>query len=393
MAGTAKAKMAGHWRIRMTRGRGERSERLMCPVGCAEPRHAGNPTWSPDAPNPTRERRRVAERVEQEWRAALDAAEAMPTVAVMVDRHIDGLEAKGRAAATLVGYRSKAAHHIAGSTLGRMPVDEVRPMHIARQREDWAGRMAASSANQVLAIVSGAMQTAVDSGIIDRNPSREVRRVEQAAVRPSSPTLAEVRAVITDLSGRDESTAMFAFLTSVLGTRRSETLALRWSDIDLDTGWVRVERAIDTARRGATKDPKTHQARRVPIAALIVEALRRWRLDVARIHGVDAVPPAWPVIPSPGDPSVPPHPDTVSSALRRASDRLGVEVMPIGLRHFAASQMVASGVDGRTAADHLGHADPSMTLRRYAARDDTAARAAADLLGSLIAGEISSPEG
>lgn len=67
--------------------------------------------------------------------------------------------------------------------------------------------------------------------------------------------------------------------------------------------------------------------------------------------------------------------------------------MPIGLRHFAASQMVASGVDGRTAADHLGHADPSMTLRQYAARDDTAARAAADLLGSLIAGEISSPEG
>ena len=36
------------------------------------------------------------------------------------------------------------------------------------------------------------------------------------------------------------------------------------------------------------------------------------------------------------------------------------------LRDTAATLMIRGGVDVRTVADILGHADPAMTLRRYA---------------------------
>jgi integrase len=35
------------------------------------------------------------------------------------------------------------------------------------------------------------------------------------------------------------------------------------------------------------------------------------------------------------------------------------------LRHFTATQLIGAGVDIRTVAGRLGHADPSVTLRVY----------------------------
>ncbi|MDO4182725.1 MAG: site-specific integrase [Coriobacteriia bacterium] len=46
------------------------------------------------------------------------------------------------------------------------------------------------------------------------------------------------------------------------------------------------------------------------------------------------------------------------------------------LRHTFATLMIASGVDVRTVASYLGHANPSMTLDLYASVDPDAKRAA-----------------
>jgi integrase len=65
---------------------------------------------------------------------------------------------------------------------------------------------------------------------------------------------------------------------------------------------------------------------------------------------------------------------------------IGVHTRFHDLRHFAATQAIAAGIDVRTVAGRLGHADPSITLRVYshvlAERD----RAAAALLGGLVLG-------
>jgi integrase len=50
------------------------------------------------------------------------------------------------------------------------------------------------------------------------------------------------------------------------------------------------------------------------------------------------------------------------------------------LRHYTATQLVAAGLNPKTVADRLGHADPSITLRVYTANTDAQAQAAADSL-------------
>lgn len=55
-------------------------------------------------------------------------------------------------------------------------------------------------------------------------------------------------------------------------------------------------------------------------------------------------------------------------------------------RHFAATQVFAAGVDVRTVASRLGHANPSMALDRYSHVVPAADCARADILGKIGGG-------
>ena len=89
------------------------------------------------------------------------------------------------------------------------------------------------------------------------------------------------------------------------------------------------------------------------------------------------------------DGSVPYNPDTLTDYYKRAAKKLGVATHFHGLRHFSATTAISEGVDVRTVAGRLGHADPSMTLRVYAhaleARDREAGILGSKVLGSLRA--------
>lgn len=56
------------------------------------------------------------------------------------------------------------------------------------------------------------------------------------------------------------------------------------------------------------------------------------------------------------------------------------------LQITCATQLIGAGVDVRTVAGRLGHTDPSMTLRVYSHALEERDRAAAAVMGSLLAG-------
>ncbi|HEX9548078.1 MAG TPA: hypothetical protein VF942_12125, partial [Acidimicrobiales bacterium] len=60
-------------------------------------------------------------------------------------------------------------------------------------------------------------------------------------------------------------------------------------------------------------------------------------------------------------------------------------------RHFSASQLIGAGVDVRTVAGRLGHADATTTLRVYSAFLEQRDREAAAVLGALVAATESLP--
>jgi len=54
------------------------------------------------------------------------------------------------------------------------------------------------------------------------------------------------------------------------------------------------------------------------------------------------------------------------------------------LRHFTATQLIGAGVDVRTVAARLGHADPALTLRVYASFMEEQDRKAANIMAGVL---------
>jgi hypothetical protein len=88
----------------------------------------------------------------------------------------------------------------------------------------------------------------------------------------------QAQAAIELLRGRP----LHVIATVLLGTgaRRNEALALRWSDIDLDGGTLRIERALERTTRGGIvfKTPKTKWGKRTIKRVGTVATLRTHRL-------------------------------------------------------------------------------------------------------------------
>ena len=132
------------------------------------------------------------------------------------------------------------------------------------------------------------------------------------------------------------------------GLRRSELIALDWSDVTLDG-----ERPSLLVRRGKGGKP-----RRQPLPAELAAALERARTK--REPG-----PSDPVFCGLGGGRL--QPTILAGIIRRASDGAGISkhVTAHTLRHTAATWLRQATGDTRLVAEYLGHADLS-TVARYA---------------------------
>ena len=153
------------------------------------------------------------------------------------------------------------------------------------------------------------------------------------------------------------------------GARRGEALALRWKDVDLDKGVVRIERAIEQTKSGLrVKAPKTRHGRRnVSISPWLAAELRAHRtrqqehrlaLGQGRSTPDDLVFARW-------DGKLR-SPHWLSQKFAQAMATLGIDCTLHGLRHTHVSQLIAAGLDVVTVSRRIGHASAAITLDVYA---------------------------
>jgi integrase len=85
----------------------------------------------------------------------------------------------------------------------------------------------------------------------------------------------------------------------------------------------------------------------------------------------------------------PPIPDWAGATVRRYADAIGLpHVHTHSLRHFAATELIAGGIDPRRAARRLGHASPTLTLDVYAHAREDGQRAEAEIARQSVAQDI-----
>ena len=159
-----------------------------------------------------------------------------------------------------------------------------------------------------------------------------------------------------------------------------------------------VRRSVWQVRRSmGVKDTKTHQVRRIALDQNATALLRARRAGVdadATAAGITLAQEAFVWSPV-ADGSTPRTPDSLTRAFARLCGSLEAEAKAAGrreqyrfrlhdLRHFSATELIGAGVDIRTVAGRLGHADPAITLRVYAHALEERDRAAAELLGRRL---------
>jgi integrase len=164
--------------------------------------------------------------------------------------------------------------------------------------------------------------------------------------------------------GRYEALLTLAVTT---GLRQGELLGLRWSDVDLERGVLRLRRTADT-RHGFARwgTPKSGAGRSIRLTRLAVDALRRHRKRQAeeRLALSTSFEDQGLVFPNLSGGVI------IASTLHRSfKTLLGYTGLPLvrfhALRHTAATLMLEANVNPRVVQEMLGHANIRQTMDTY----------------------------
>src|SRR5919112_5157698 len=143
---------------------------------------------------------------------------------------------------TYVRYEGLVRNHIS-PTLGRVKLSKLTPAQVrGLYREKLDAGLSPRSVNYVHVCLHKALKQVVMDGMIPRNVTEAVKppQVHRKEVTPLSPE--QVQALL-DAAHGDRLEGLFVVALHT-GLRRGELLALKWTDVDLKTGRLFVQRSL-----------------------------------------------------------------------------------------------------------------------------------------------------
>lgn len=242
---------------------------------------------------------------------------------------------------------------------------------------------------RVHGVLHRALAQAVRWGWIWLNPATNATppRVGPAEIRP--PTPRDVAALLDAVREADQPLHCYLRLAVSTGARRSQLLALRWGDIDLDRSAISFTRALVLGLDGPElRWTKTHRTYRVELDHESFEVLiahRSYAEERARLAQVELTGGSF-VFSSRPDGTRPWLPNALTKRFIAARRGAGLPHFRLhDLRHFMATQMLAAGVPIATVSQRLSHARASTTLNVYAHAVPGGDKEAAETLAKVLA--------
>jgi integrase len=336
--------------------------------------------------------RKDAERYLREQLVSLDAGTYMAphklTVAIYLAEHwLPAMQARGLRPSTLARYESHVRCAITPA-LGGLPLQGLMPTQLNKLYGDLrASGRAPKTIRNVHGVMSKALADAERWGLVGRNAARlaEVPAVARPKLRVWSPeqTRAFLAAVAND--------RLFAawLLAATTGMRRGELLGLRWEDVDLDVGVVRIVQArVRAGNRVVAGEPKTARGRRtIALDPSTVLALRQHRKRQAEERLRDGLRYLDSGLVFTMPDGLPIHPNRFSLWFRRRVRATALPVIRLhDLRHSYATAGLAAGVPPKVVSERLGHATVAFTLDTYTSALPAMDKSAADVVAGLILG-------
>ncbi len=285
--------------------------------------------------------------------------------------------------------------------MGEIPLDQFGPMHmemLVNALHDHGGQkteahpngrpLSPKSVRHIASVVHGCFEKAVKWQLIGRNP---MARIELPKITRKPPKVVEKDGA-RKLLDRARGTRLYPFIMLGLasGARRGELLALRWPDVDFETGILNVTKSLEQTKSGLRiKSTKSEKPRRFAVPAAALDALREHRTEQDRdraLFGSDYQENDL-VFCQPSGGYY--NPGCVGNRVSVLMKNVGLEGVSLhSLRHTHASELLSNGVPIPTVAKRLGHANANITLAIYAHAIEADELAAAKIWNDAMADVI-----
>ncbi len=295
-----------------------------------------------------------------------------PTFHEFASEWLQGLRSEGLSENTLKDYSWQLCNHLL-PFFARHRLSEISIAEVDRYRQEKVreGKVSATSINKTITRLAQILEVAVERELIDRNPARGKRRrlKERRPERTWLDRAEQIAALLEagaelDAEARVDrrATPRRAFLATLTlaGLRISEALDLRWRDVDLSAGRLRIT------------DSKTDAGvRLVDLLPALREALSVHKAKT-QFGGPDGF--VFPTESGSRQDRNNARRRVVVKSVERASANLigrGLSPLPEGitphsLRRTFISLLLATGSEVPYVMRQVGHTDPKVTLSIYA---------------------------
>jgi len=227
---------------------------------------------------------------------------------------------------------------------GKKFIDEIKQYEIEEFKNHLLEerKVSRKTVNNYLSILSRCLKSANEWSLIENTP-----RIKLLKVPPQKYnylTEAETEILLDKAEGIWYEMILLAVRT---GLRFGELIALKWEDIDLETGIMNVNRNLV---RGFVGSPKNNRSRIVPLTQNVLTMLKRKKISGGYIFQNRK-----------GKPMIYNSSRKKLKALCVKADIK--EISWHALRHSFATHLIRKNVSVVTVKELLGHSDIKMTLR------------------------------
>jgi len=269
---------------------------------------------------------------------------------------------------TYHNYRLQIREHIVPAfgtmKLSKLDTPNIQALYTAKLRDG----LKPSSVRYIHAVLHCALKKAVELRLIPRNPAASARppKIRQEEITP----LDAQQARLLLEAAKDDRFECLYVLSLTCGLRMGEALGLKWSDIDLDAGTLRVHRQLQRIREGGGlvfSEPKNASRRTIDLPQKAVEALwsqRKRQIGEQLRGGAKWQDHGLVFASSKGTPMD--AQNIVNRYFKPLLKRAGLpDIRWHDLRHTYATLLLARGTHPTYVQKSLGHASVQLTLDRY----------------------------